>query len=106
MLTDSNKESLRLLGDQILQRKDTGMDFGLLMLSLGALAYCISFIQSGAVPPIIAWLGSAVGIISTLGILVKLATGFGTISVIGMLLMMVFDVVFGGWLLFFSLVTA
>jgi hypothetical protein len=102
VLTDSNKESLRSLGDQILQRKGTGMDLGLLMLSLGALAYCISFLQSGAVPSMIARLGSAAGIISAVGILVKLASGYGSISMIGMVLMMVFEVVFGGWLLFFS----
>jgi hypothetical protein len=101
-LTDSNKESLRLLGDQILQTKNTRVDLGLLLLSIGALAYCISFVQSGAAPAMIAWLGLAAGIISAIGILVKLASGFSTLSVVGMLLMMVFEVVFGGWLLFFS----
>ena len=101
-LTDSNKESLRMLGDQILQSKYTRMDLGLLLLAIGALAYCISFIQSGAVPSMMAWLGLAAGIISAIGILVKSASGFGTISVIGMLLMMVFEVAFGGWLLIYS----
>lgn len=101
-LTDSNKESLRLLGDQILQTKNTGVDLGLLFLSIGAIAYCISFVQSGAVPSMIAWLGLAAGIISAIGILIKFASGFGTVAVIGMLLMMVFEVVFGGWLLISS----
>jgi hypothetical protein len=101
-LTDSNKESLRLLGDQILQAKNTRVDLGLLLLSIGALAYCISFVQSGAVPSLIAWLGLAAGIISAIGILVKFASGFGTVAVIGMLSMMVFEVVFGGWLLISS----
>jgi len=101
-LTDSNKESLRLLGDQILQTKNTRFDLGLLFLSIGALAYCISFVQSGAVPSMISWLGLAAGIISAIGILVKFASGFGTVAVIGMLSMIVFEVVFGGWLLIFS----
>ena len=101
-LTDSNKESLRLLGDQILNAKNARVDLGLLLLSIGALAYCISFLQSGAAPSMIAWLGLAAGIISAIGILVKLASGFSTLSVVGMLLMMVFEVTFGGWLLFFS----
>ena len=101
-LADSNKESLRLLGDQILNAKNARVDLGLLLLSIGALAYCISFLQSGAAPSMIAWLGLAAGIISAIGILVKLASGFSTLSVVGMLLMMVFEVTFGGWLLFFS----
>ena len=101
-LTDSNKESLRLLGDRILQTKNTRFLLGLLLLAIGALAYCISFVQSGAVPSMIAWLGLAAGIIAAVGILVKFASGYGTVYVIGMLSMMVFEVVFGGWLLISS----
>jgi hypothetical protein len=101
-LADSNKESLRLLGDQILRTKNTGVDLGLLLLSIGAIAYCISFVQSGAVPSMIAWLGLAAGILSAIGILIKFASGFSALAVIGMVLMMVFEVTFGGWLLFFS----
>lgn len=101
-LADSNTESLRLLGDQILRAKNTGVDVGLLLLSIGAIAYCISFVQSGAVPSVIAWLGLSAGIISAIGILIKLAFGFGALAVIGMVLMMVFEVTFGGWLLLFS----
>lgn len=98
-LTDSNKESLRLLGDQILQTKNTRFQLGLFLLGIGALAYCISFVQSGAVPSMIAWLGLAAGVITAIGILVKFASGYGTVYVIGMFSMMVFEVVFGGWLL-------
>ena len=101
-LADSNKESLRLLGDQILQTKNTRVDLGLFFLSIGALVYCISFVQSGAVPSMIAWLGLAAGVATAIGILVKFASGFGTVAVVGMLSMMVFEVVFGGWLLISS----
>jgi hypothetical protein len=101
-LADSNRESLRLLGDQILRTKNTGVDLGLLLLSIGAIAYCVSFVQSGAVPSMIAWLGLAAGIISATGILIKFASGFSALAVIGMVLMMVFEVIFGGWLLFYS----
>jgi len=101
-LADSNRESLRILGDQILLKKNTGVDIGLLLLSIGAIAYCILFIQNGAVPTMIAWLGLAAGIISAIGILIKFASGFSALAVIGMILMMIFEVTFGGWLLFFS----
>ena len=101
-LTDNKKESLRLLGDQILQNKNTGVDLGLLLLSIGAIAYCALFIQNGVVPSMIAWLGLAAGIISAIGILIKFTASFSAIAVIGMVLMMLFEVTFGGWLLFFS----
>ena len=91
-----------MLGDQILRTKNTGVDLGLLLLSIGAIAYCVSFVQAGAVPSMIAWLGLAAGIISAIGILIKFASGFGALAVIGMVLMMVFEVIFGGWLLLFS----
>jgi hypothetical protein len=101
-LANSNKESLRLLGDQILLIKNTGVDLGLLLLSIGAISYCFSFIRTGAVPSRIAWVGLVAGIISAIGILTKLGSGFSAVAVIGMVLMMVFEVKFGGWLLFFS----
>ena len=101
-LTDSNKESLRLLGDQILQTKNARFLLGLLLLGIGAFAYSLMFVQSGAIPSMIAWLGLVAGIVTVIGILVNFASGFGTVYVIGMLSMMVFEVIFGGWLLFFS----
>lgn len=101
-LNDGNKESLRVLGDRILQAKVARFQLGLLLLGIGALAYCIMFVQSGVIPSTIAWLGLAAGLISALGILVNFASGFGTVYVVGMLSMMVFEVAFGGWLLFFS----
>lgn len=101
-LNDVNKESIQVLGDQILQTKNTRFLLGLFLLAIGALAYCIMFVQSVAVPSMIAWLGLAAGIVTAIGILVNFASGYGTVYVIGMLSMMVFEVVFGGWLLFFS----
>ena len=101
-LTDNIKESLRLLEDQILQTKNNGVDLGLLLLSVGAIAYCFSFVQSRAVPSMFAWLGLAAGSVSAVGILIKLASGYDTVAVIGMLLMMAFEVTFGGWLILYS----
>ena len=69
-LAGSNKANLHSLGDQILRTKNIGVDLGLLLLSIGAVAYCISFVQSGAVPSMIAWLGLAAGILSAIGILI------------------------------------
>lgn len=101
-LNGTNKDSLQVLGDQILQTKNTRFLLGLLLLAIGALAYCISFVQNGAVPSMIAWIGLAAGIITAIGILVKFVSGYSTVYMIGMLSMMVFEVVFGGWLLIYS----
>jgi hypothetical protein len=102
VLTDSNKEALSVIGDQILQIKNSRVDLGLLFLSIGAIAYCLLFIQNGIIPSRIAWLGFAAGIISAIGILAKFLSGFNFIAVIGMVSMMVFETSFAGWLLFFS----
>ena len=53
-------------------------------------------------PSKLAWLGLAAGIISAIGISIKFASGFSALAVIGMVLMMLFEITFGGWLLFFS----
>jgi hypothetical protein len=101
-LAEGNKEGLRLIGDQTLRTKNARVDLGPLLLAIGAIAYCSSFVQSGAVPSMFAWLGLAAGVISAVGITMNFASGFGSLAVIGMVLMMVFEVTFGGWLLFFS----
>jgi hypothetical protein len=101
-LTGSSKETLHLLADQILRAKNTGVDLGLLLLSIGAIVYCVLFVQNRSVPSVIAWLGLAAGIMSAVGILTKLVSGFSALAVIGMVWMMIFEVIFGGWLLFFS----
>jgi hypothetical protein len=102
VLISSNKEALSVIGDKILQTKNSRVDIGLLFLSIGAIAYCFLFIQNGVVPSRIAWLGFAAGIISAIGILAKFLSGFSFIAIIGMVLMMIFETSFGGWLLFFS----
>jgi hypothetical protein len=102
VLSDKNKESLRLIGDQILEIKNTRVDIGLLFLSIGALAYCILLVQNGVAPPKIAWLGVIAGLFSAIGILFKFVSGNNLLAVLGMIAMMGFEVSFGSWLLFKS----
>ncbi len=101
VLSDS-KEALIIIGDQLLQTKNSRVDLGLLFLSVGALAYCVLLVQNGAAPSRIAWLGLTAGVVSALGILVKFVSGFSVLAVAGMIAMMGFEVSFGGWLLFLS----
>jgi len=55
---------------------------GLLMLSLGTIAYGVSFVQSEAVPSMIARLGLATGFISATEILMEPASGLSALAVI------------------------
>ena len=102
VLSDSNKASLRVIGDQILETKNTRVDLGLLLLSIGALAYCILLVQNGVAPPKIAWLGLIAGLFSAIGILIKFVSGNSILAVMGMIAMMGFEISFGSWLLFYS----
>ncbi len=101
-LNGANQDSLRMLGDQILQTKNTTFLIGNLLLAIGALVYCILFLQERAVSSRIAWLGLSAGILSVIGILIRLVSGHQPLSVIGLSLMIIFEIVFGVWLLAFS----
>jgi len=97
-----NKETLRAQVAQIMEVKNTRVDIGLLFLAIGAAAYCVLLIQSGSVPSRILWLGLSAGILSSIGIIIKLLSSFSLLAMLGMVLMMVFEILFGGWLLFRS----
>ena len=71
------------------------------LLTIGALAYCILFVTSGAIPMMIGWLGLIASILSVVGSGIKFVQpSFGILFTIGFLLMMLFEIIFGGWLLF------
>lgn len=85
----------------IIQKKNFRFIFGLNLLSIGALSYCILFLSSGAVPVLIAGLGSAASLLSFFGTgLVLAKPNLDLVYKIGLPLMMLFEVIFGFWLLF------
>lgn len=98
----SSKETILAQVTQIMEQKNTRVDIGLLFLAIGAAAYCLILVQNGVAPSKIAWLGLSAGILSSIGILVKLFIGFSPLAMVGMVLMMVFETLFGGWLLLYS----
>ena len=101
-IQEENTETIRAIVAQIMEQKNTRVDIGLLFLAIGAAAYCIILVQSGVAPSRIAWLGLTAGVLSGLGIIVKLFSGFSLPAMLGMVMMMVFEMLFGGWLLFYS----
>lgn len=102
LVGDTEKIALSVSGHIILQTKNSGLTLAMTLLSIYALAYCILFLSSGAIPIMIGWLGLAASVLSVVGSGIKLVEpGFEILFTIGFLLMMLFEITFGGWLLFY-----
>ena len=79
------------------------------LMGIGTLAYSILFVTYGLAPSIIGWLGIVVGILLVFDNGTKLvkpdfkASKFsGILDLFGGLGVILFEVIIGGWLLFFS----
>ena len=99
----AEKNSLSDLARSILKTKNSRWTFAQILFSIGTIAYSILFVTYGVVPLIIGWLGIVASILFGFGsgiILVK--PNFKVPGYLGGLLVMLFEVVLGGWLLFFS----
>jgi hypothetical protein len=97
----AEKDALSDLGRDILRRRNARYNFALILFSIGTLAYSILFITYGVVPPIIGWLGMITGIFLGLGCGIRVAKPhLEALSIFG-LLAIIFEVILGGWLLFF-----
>ncbi len=101
--SDAEKNALADLRLNILKSKHSNFTFAQMLFSIGTLAYSILFVTYGAVPVIIGWFG----------IVASVLYGFGNgISIVkpdlkdlwnlAGLLILLFEIVLGGWLLFFS----
>jgi len=99
----AEKDSLSDLARTILKTKEFRWNFAQIFFSIGTIAYLILFLTYGGVPPIIGWLGVVASILYGFGcgiILVK--PNFKVPGYFGGFLVMIFEVLLGGWLLFFS----
>ena len=100
---EAEKTALSVSARTILQTKNSGFIIAMTLLSIGALAYCILFLSSGAIPTIIAWLGLAANVLALFGrALGFVAPSAETLFTIGFLLMMLFEIILGGWLIIYS----
>jgi len=99
----AEKKSLSDLARTILKTKQFRWIFAQILFSIGTIAYSILFVTCGVVPPIIGWFGLVASILFGLGsgiILVK--PNYKVPGYFGGLLIMLFEVVLAGWLLFYS----
>ena len=95
-LTDSCKN--------ILKTKNTIFTSAQVLFSVGTLSYSILFATYGVLPELIGWLGIIASIIYGFGNGIKLVkTDFEALWNLGGLLILIFELIIGGWLLFSSL---
>jgi len=103
--SSTEKNSLIDLGRSILETKSSSFSFAQILFSIGTLAYSIVFITYGVVPEIFGWFGIVASIIYGFGngiILVK--PNFKVLAYFGGLLIFLFEIALGGWLLFSPLI--
>ncbi len=97
------KDTLIDLCRSILKTKNDSFTFAQLLFSIGTLAYSILFVTTGVVPAIIGWFGIVASIIYGFGNGIGFVkSNFKVLWSFGGLLILVFEIVLGGWLLFFS----
>ena len=92
------------LGRNILKTKNSLFAFAQILFSIGTLAYSILFVTNETVVPVIVgWFGIIAGTIYGLGNGMQLAKpNFKALGLIGGLLILIFELVLGGWLFLFS----
>ena len=86
---------------RILESKRTNFLIAQVLFAIGTLAYAILFVTYGVIPAWLAWLGVVAAVLYGLGSVLTLRTpAFRAVWNIGGLLILIFEVVLGGWLLF------
>jgi len=107
--TGPERNALKDAGLAILQTRSSRWTMATTLMGIGTLAYSILFVAYGLAPSIIGWLGIVVGILLVFDNGTKLvkpdfkASKFsGILDLFGGLGVILFEVIIGGWLLFFS----
>jgi hypothetical protein len=102
---NSEKTLLEDSALNILRTKNAVFTVAQILFSIGTLAYSVLFATSTGVPDIIGWFGIVAGSIYGLGSGIKLVkVNFKVMWSIGGLLILIFELVIGGWLLFSPLI--
>ena len=100
----AERNALIDLGRRILKTKNSRFTFSQILFSIGTLAYSILFVTYGVVPQIIGWLGIVASILYGFGHGIRLVKpNFKALWQFGGLLVLLFEILLGGWLLIYSL---
>jgi hypothetical protein len=102
--TSMEREALNESALGILKSKNSTFSIAQILFSIGTLAYSILFAVYAVIPVLIGWFGIASSIIYGFGNgAACIKPEFKVIWNLGGLLIWIFELVLGGWLLFFSL---
>jgi hypothetical protein len=103
----TEKDSLMDSYRSILKRKSTRFAFAMIGWSIGTLAFSIALVINSLTLPFIGWLGIVTGILIGFSNGMKLVKpdvkAYEALSSISGLLAILFEVLIGGWLLFFGI---
>ncbi|NIM96891.1 MAG: DUF4386 family protein [candidate division Zixibacteria bacterium] len=103
--SDAEQTALSASAQTLLQTKHTRFTIAMVFWSIGTLAYSILFIIYGLVPPLIGWLGIFASLTSGIGNGIRLIKpNFQLLSAIGGLSAILFEILIGGWLIYYSLI--
>jgi len=98
----ADKAELIDAGRSILKIKTSVFSFTQLLFSVGTLAYSILFVSHGDVHASIGWFGIAASIVYGMGnVIFLIKPGIKVVWNIGGLLILLYEIVLGGWLLFY-----
>jgi hypothetical protein len=104
----AEKTSLSDLVRIITDKKSSTFNFAMIFWSIGTFAFSIVLVTSGVVPPFIGVLGIvasiSVGFFDGIKLLKLTFKGYETLSAIGGLVAVLFEIILGGWLLFYSVI--
>jgi hypothetical protein len=104
-IKDGEKRGLSDLCRRVLKTKNSTFKFAQILFAIGTLAYSILFAAYGVVPEIIGWLGIVASFLYGFGSGITLAKPNSRVLwSFGGLLILIFEIVLGGWLLFSPLI--
>ena len=98
--TGEEAEVLKSLGNTFLLAENWGLKIAMVFLALGALLYGILFISTSTVPSVLGWWALVASILAVVGRGLTLVLPDVGLVAISFVPYMLFEVVFGVWLLF------
>ena len=98
---DAERNTLEDVRLRILKSKRANFTFAQFLFSLGTLAYSVLFVTYAVVPATLGWFGVVAAILYGLGNgMTTLKPAFKALWSLGGLLILIFEIILGGWLVF------
>ena len=102
--TATEKKSLSDSTRSIFKGKDTRFKYAMICWSIGTLAFSIVLVYSGFVPVFIGWLGIIASILVGFYTGLKIIKPDVKIPPVGALFAILFEIIIGGWLIYYSII--